>query len=123
LSGLFVANLKTLLLHIAELWIDFCSRSGMCGSLNSHVSGMLIGFTSLCVRSHRYQPRIDFEVEASTALPPTSSASLLLSGLSNATAAYGWQDISTELGLRGDKSWAMAEGLLTLRGRAAWAHD
>jgi uncharacterized protein with beta-barrel porin domain len=29
----------------------------------------------------------------------------------------------TELGLRGDKSWAMAEGLLTLRGRAAWAHD
>ncbi|WNJ88345.1 autotransporter domain-containing protein [Bosea sp. 685] len=29
----------------------------------------------------------------------------------------------TELGLRGDKSWALAEGLLTLRGRAAWAHD
>lgn len=29
----------------------------------------------------------------------------------------------TELGLRGDKSWGMAEGLLTLRGRAAWAHD
>ena len=29
----------------------------------------------------------------------------------------------TELGLRGDKSWAMAEGLLTIRGRAAWAHD
>ena len=29
----------------------------------------------------------------------------------------------TEIGLRGDKSWAMAEGLLTLRGRAAWAHD
>jgi autotransporter-associated beta strand protein len=28
-----------------------------------------------------------------------------------------------ELGLRGDKSWGMAEGLLTLRGRAAWAHD
>ena len=29
----------------------------------------------------------------------------------------------TEIGLRGDKSWAMAEGLFTLRGRAAWAHD
>jgi uncharacterized protein with beta-barrel porin domain len=29
----------------------------------------------------------------------------------------------TEFGLRGDKSWAVAEGLLTLRGRAAWAHD
>ena len=29
----------------------------------------------------------------------------------------------TEVGLRGDKSWAMAEGLLTLRGRTAWAHD
>ena len=29
----------------------------------------------------------------------------------------------TELGLRGDKSFAMQDGVLTLRGRAAWAHD
>ena len=29
----------------------------------------------------------------------------------------------SELGLRGDKSWGLAEGLLTLRGRAAWAYD
>jgi len=29
----------------------------------------------------------------------------------------------TELGFRGDKSFAMQDGILTLRGRAAWAHD
>jgi len=29
----------------------------------------------------------------------------------------------TELGLRGDKSFAVGDALLTLRGRAAWAHD
>ena len=29
----------------------------------------------------------------------------------------------TELGLRTDKSYAMQNGVLTLRGRAAWAHD
>ena len=32
-------------------------------------------------------------------------------------------DTRTELGLRADKSFAMADGVLTLRGRAAWAHD
>jgi uncharacterized protein with beta-barrel porin domain len=29
----------------------------------------------------------------------------------------------SELGLRSDKSYAMSNGILTLRGRAAWAHD
>lgn len=29
----------------------------------------------------------------------------------------------TELGLRADRSWAMQDAMLTLRGRAAWAHD
>lgn len=29
----------------------------------------------------------------------------------------------TEFGLRTDKSWAVQNGILTLRGRAAWAHD
>ncbi|WP_439404656.1 autotransporter domain-containing protein [Bradyrhizobium sp. DASA03076] len=32
-------------------------------------------------------------------------------------------DARSELGLRADKSFAMANGVLTLRGRAAWAHD
>jgi autotransporter-associated beta strand protein len=31
--------------------------------------------------------------------------------------------LRTELGLRGDKSMAMRDAVLTLRGRAAWAHD
>jgi uncharacterized protein with beta-barrel porin domain len=30
---------------------------------------------------------------------------------------------SSEFGLRTDKSWGMPDGVLTLRGRAAWAHD
>jgi uncharacterized protein with beta-barrel porin domain len=29
----------------------------------------------------------------------------------------------SELGLRTDKSYAMPDGILTLRGRVAWAHD
>ncbi len=32
-------------------------------------------------------------------------------------------DTGTELGFRADKSFAMSGGVLTLRGRAAWAHD
>jgi autotransporter-associated beta strand protein len=32
-------------------------------------------------------------------------------------------DTRSELGLRTDKSFAMQDGILTLRGRAAWAHD
>jgi uncharacterized protein with beta-barrel porin domain len=32
-------------------------------------------------------------------------------------------DTRTELGLRNDRSFALSDALLTLRGRAAWAHD
>ena len=32
-------------------------------------------------------------------------------------------DTRSELGLRTDKSFAMQNAILTLRGRAAWAHD
>jgi autotransporter-associated beta strand protein len=46
---------------------------------------------------------------------------------SNAFAlGYGARDVTdtrSELGIRTDKSWAMTDGILTLRGRAAWAHD
>jgi uncharacterized protein with beta-barrel porin domain len=46
---------------------------------------------------------------------------------SNAFAlAYGAKDVTdarSELGIRTDKSWAMTDGILTLRGRLAWAHD
>lgn len=39
---------------------------------------------------------------------------------------YAARDVAasrTELGVRADKSFAMPNGILTLRGRAAWAHD
>jgi uncharacterized protein with beta-barrel porin domain len=38
-------------------------------------------------------------------------------------AAKSVTDTRSELGLRTDKSFAMANGIFTLRGRAAWAHD
>jgi uncharacterized protein with beta-barrel porin domain len=38
-------------------------------------------------------------------------------------AAKSVTDTRSELGLRTDKSYAMANGIFTLRGRAAWAHD
>jgi uncharacterized protein with beta-barrel porin domain len=38
-------------------------------------------------------------------------------------AAKSVTDTRSELGLRTDKSFAMPDGVLTLRGRAAWAHD
>ena len=40
--------------------------------------------------------------------------------------AYGSKSVTTsrsELGLRTDKSFAVQDGIFTLRGRAAWAHD
>src|SRR6476619_8572205 len=40
--------------------------------------------------------------------------------------AYGSKSVTdtrSELGLRTDKSFAMQNAILTLRGRAAWAHD
>jgi outer membrane autotransporter protein len=49
------------------------------------------------------------------------------SGLSGAsTFALDAKDVTdtrSELGIRTDKSWAMTDGILTLRGRVAWAHD
>ncbi len=38
-------------------------------------------------------------------------------------AAQTTTDTRSELGLRSDKSYAMQDGVLTLRGRLAWAHD
>lgn len=38
-------------------------------------------------------------------------------------AAKNVTDTRSELGLRTDKSFAMADGIATLRGRVAWAHD
>ncbi|MCK1275130.1 autotransporter domain-containing protein [Bradyrhizobium sp. 61] len=40
-----------------------------------------------------------------------------------AYASKSVTDTRSELGLRSDKSYAMADGIFTLRGRLAWAHD
>jgi len=49
-----------------------------------------------------------------------------ISGAGTFALAYGAKSVTdsrSELGLRSDKSFAMADGILTLRGRAAWSHD
>lgn len=53
-------------------------------------------------------------------------AEQVLSGANTFALAYGSQSVTdtrSEVGLRADKSFAMPNGVLTLRGRAAWAHD
>jgi fibronectin-binding autotransporter adhesin len=47
-------------------------------------------------------------------------------GANTFALAYGGQTVTatrSELGLRSDKSWTLGDGVFTLRGRAAWAHD
>jgi autotransporter-associated beta strand protein len=49
-----------------------------------------------------------------------------LAGANTFALSYGAKDVTasrSELGLRSDKSFAMQDAILTLRGRAAWAHD
>jgi uncharacterized protein with beta-barrel porin domain len=49
-----------------------------------------------------------------------------VTGLNTFALSYGAKDATdarSELGIRTDKSFAMPDGILTLRGRFAWAHD
>jgi uncharacterized protein with beta-barrel porin domain len=49
-----------------------------------------------------------------------------IAGTNNFALAYGAKSVTdprSELGFRTDKSYAMQDGVLTLRGRLAWAHD
>jgi autotransporter-associated beta strand protein len=53
-------------------------------------------------------------------------AEQVLSGANTFALAYGSKSVTdgrSELGLRTDKSFALANAIVTLRGRAAWAHD
>jgi autotransporter-associated beta strand protein len=53
-------------------------------------------------------------------------AESVVSGTNTFALAYGSKSVTdtrSELGVRADKSWAMPNAILTLRGRAAWAHD
>ena len=55
-----------------------------------------------------------------------SYAESVLSGANTFALSYGAKSVTdtrSELGLRSDKSWAMADSIFTLRGRLAWAHD
>jgi autotransporter-associated beta strand protein len=49
-----------------------------------------------------------------------------ITGANTFALAYGARSVTdtrSELGLRSDKSFAMQDGIFTLRGRVAWAHD
>jgi autotransporter-associated beta strand protein len=53
-------------------------------------------------------------------------AESVLSGANTFALAYGSKSVTdsrSELGLRGDKSFALTDAILTLRSRAAWAYD
>jgi uncharacterized protein with beta-barrel porin domain len=53
-------------------------------------------------------------------------AESVVSGANTFALAYGARSVTatrSEIGLRTDKSWAMPDSILTLRGRFAWAHD
>jgi uncharacterized protein with beta-barrel porin domain len=53
-------------------------------------------------------------------------AEQVLSGANTFTLGYAAKSVTatrSELGFRADKSYAMQDAILTLRGRAAWAHD
>ena len=55
-----------------------------------------------------------------------SYAESVVSGAGTFALAYGARDVTdsrSELGIRTDKSFAMPDGVFTLRGRFAWAHD
>ncbi len=61
-----------------------------------------------------------------TALDLPAYAESLVAGAGNFALAYDGKTVTaprSELGLRADKSFALDGALLTLRGRAAWAHD
>jgi uncharacterized protein with beta-barrel porin domain len=50
----------------------------------------------------------------------------VVSGTNNFALGYSAKDVTdvrSELGIRTDKSWLVNDGILTLRGRFAWAHD
>jgi autotransporter-associated beta strand protein len=53
-------------------------------------------------------------------------AETAVSGANTFALAYGSKSVTasrSELGLRTDNSWAMQDGIFTVRGRFAWAHD
>jgi uncharacterized protein with beta-barrel porin domain len=53
-------------------------------------------------------------------------AEAVVSGANTFALAYGAKSVTasrSELGVRTDKSYAMQDAILTLRGRFAWAHD
>ena len=61
-----------------------------------------------------------------TTLDLPAYAEKVLSGTGTFALAYGAKSVTDtrgELGLRSDKSLAMQDGILTFRGRLAWAHD
>jgi uncharacterized protein with beta-barrel porin domain len=55
-----------------------------------------------------------------------SYAEQAIVGANTFALAYGAKSVTdarSEVGVRTDKSWAMTDSILTLRGRLAWAHD
>jgi len=83
------------------------------GGYRSTVPGLAIGITPYAAGQF-------------TTFDLPAYAEQAVAGAGTFALAYGARHVTatrSELGLRTDKSFAMADGILTLRGRAAWAHD
>ncbi|MBC9876891.1 autotransporter domain-containing protein [Bradyrhizobium sp. INPA01-394B] len=70
--------------------------------------------------------RRPYAAEHATTIPLPTYAEQVISGAPAFALNYAAKDVTdarSELGLRSDKSFAQQSGVLTLRGRLAWAHD
>jgi uncharacterized protein with beta-barrel porin domain len=70
--------------------------------------------------------RAEFNANAFSGRVEGAYAEQVLAGASAFALAYGSRSVTdtrSELGFRTDKSYAMPNAVLTLRGRLAWAHD
>jgi uncharacterized protein with beta-barrel porin domain len=86
-------------------------------------SGRLEGGYRLVSQGIGFTPYVAGQL-ATFQLP--SYAEGVISGANTFALAYGAKDVTasrSELGLRTDKSFALKDGIFTLRGRAAWAHN
>ena len=74
-------------------------------------------------RRHRITP---YAAAQFTTFDLPGYAEQAFAGANTFALGYGAKDVTdtrSELGIRTDKSFAMTDGILTLRGRVAWAHD
>ena len=123
---LFVVAFGAGLGYQIAVWTGGWTKSDLLGSFNGlwagAILGALVGYVVGGVLARLAIRTIDRGERALEGL----SAEQVVAGAGLAALSYNAQTVTdsrTELGLRTDKSIAVQDGVLTLRGRAAWVHD